>query len=91
MPQIGPNGGYIFSAGEISSYTVCPEAWRLVSVEKVNTITGENENLGQELHHEWANLYDQAVFFKRGARLILMLTMIAIGAFIIFEQFRVSH
>lgn len=89
MPQLSPNGKYILSAGEIASYTVCPEAWRLVSVVKIRPVGAkESEELGQELHQEWAALYDQSVFLKRGARLILILTMLALGAFLIIEQFR---
>ena len=39
MPRQNEYGKFILSAGEISTYEVCPEAWRLSHVQKA----GQNQ------------------------------------------------
>ena len=35
MPRKNEYGKYIFAAGEVSSFVICPEAWRLNYMEQI--------------------------------------------------------
>ena len=72
-----PNGKHVLSAGEIGAFTVCPEAWRLRMVEKVDAIHAEAIAQGNKLHQEWARKFDESVFLLRGAKLIIALVALA--------------
>lgn len=83
MARKNEYGKYILSAGEIASYTVCPEAWRLKMVENANSIYIDNVKKGRELHQEWSADLDDAIFFTKGTTLILLLISLAILVFLI--------
>jgi hypothetical protein len=71
-------GKYILSAGEIGAYTVCPEAWRLSAIEKVDTLKDKSVVLGIDMHKRWAKTYDEAVYFAREVKLLVLLVGLAI-------------
>lgn len=71
-------GKFILSAGEIGAYTVCPEAWRLSTIEKVDTLRSENVVLGIDMHKRWAKSYDEALYFAREAKLLILLVAVAV-------------
>jgi len=83
MARKNDYGKYILSAGEIASYTVCPEAWRLKTVEKANSIYIDNIKKGRELHEEWSADFDAAIYFTKGTKLILLLISMAILIFLV--------
>ena len=88
MPRRGSNGRYIFSAGEISQYTVCPESWRLQQLRSSKArAASERSSLGRELHSDWASKLDESAFLFKGIRVIFALVAIAIGIFIITAIF----
>lgn len=74
-------GRYSFSAGEIGEYVVCPEAWRLKFVEGRKSIRQEDAKLGAQLHQQWADLYDESIFFTRGVKIAATLI---IGTIVFF-------
>ena len=76
-------GKYILSAGEIASYTVCPEAWRLNLQPDVTPIRTKSVDEGHRLHEEWMKSLDNAMFFTRGVRLIVLLIVLSIVFFLI--------
>ena len=78
MARQTENGKYILSAGEIGSYVVCPEAWRLRTVEQIKGRKGESTAKGKDLHQEWVKRYDETVFLRRSARLIVLLVLCAV-------------
>lgn len=81
MPRTNEYGQYILSAGEIASYVVCPEAWRLKNLEKVSAAFQKNVKTGHELHKEWTENLDEAFYFTKGSKLILLLIGIAVVVF----------
>ena len=80
-------GRYILSAGEIASYTVCPEAWRLKTIERVDPQLSENMAVGEQAHREWSSDLDEAMYFTRSVRLILVLLAVVIGVFLATTRF----
>jgi hypothetical protein len=88
MARQNDYGRYILSAGEIGAYTVCPEAWRLANVERVSTRNSSSEQKervqkGNELHKEWAQNVDEAVYLTRHVKVIIALILLCIAAFLL--------
>jgi type IV secretory pathway component VirB8 len=71
-------GKFIISAGEVGSYTVCPESWRLQYVEKVNSDKSELSIEGDKLHEDWAARYEKAHNLAWQAKLTILLLMLAV-------------
>lgn len=71
-------GNFIISAVEVASFVVCPEAWRLKSIEKTKVLPCNSSKQGSLLHQEWADRYGNAVDLLWQIRLVtcLILTMI---------------
>jgi len=70
----------ILSAGEVATYVVCPEAWRL---ERIQGSTGSRHATkrtmeGRQLHASWAEMVDEARHLLYGVRIILYLLVLAI-------------
>lgn len=78
MAKKSESGKFIISAGEIGSYTVCPEAWRLKVLEGVERSASSSVIKGSELHREWAKNYDEAAYLSRGLRIVLLMLVAAI-------------
>lgn len=84
MPRKNKDGKFILSAGEIGSYTVCPEAWRLSTLENVKTEHTENDRKGRELHKSWAEVIDEASYLKRRAQLLVLLLLLTAILVVLF-------
>jgi hypothetical protein len=71
----------ILSAGEISSYIVCPEAWRLGRLHgDAGAARGSTDRTkrGREMHASWADRVDEARYLLLGIRVLLYLLILAI-------------
>jgi hypothetical protein len=89
MVHKNPYGKIMLSAGEVGSYTVCPEAWRLEIIKKVKPIYTENIEQGEELHKEWSADFDEAMYFTTSIKLIIGLIVVSILFFLL--RFAISH
>lgn len=78
MARKNEYGRYILSAGEIGAFTVCPESWRLRSVQKAKAIFDQRKNDGKALHKTWAKDYEDAVYLSYGARVALGLILLVV-------------
>ena len=76
-------GTFIISAGEVGAYTVCPEAWRLKTVERVEVIKTESIHRGRELHRQWAADYEEAEYLSYTVRLILGVLFIVVLTYLL--------
>lgn len=75
-------GKYIISASEVGSYVVCPEAWRLKSLQRKPSTEArhrERSARGDALHREWANTVSESQYLSRGIRIVILLVLIAIA------------
>lgn len=81
MPRKSDFGKYIYSAGEIGEYVVCPEAWRLKMLRGVKSTQREDSKRGTELHQQWAEEYDESLFLSRGVKIAATLIIVAIVFF----------
>jgi len=78
--ESGPEPKVILSAGEVATYVVCPEAWRLEREHGNREIRHPTSRTleGRQLHANWAEMVDEARHLLYGVRLILYLVVIAI-------------
>lgn len=79
MARKSPNGSYILSASEVGAYTVCPESWRLRSVERIRSAGTDRMKEGRKLHDFWAADLDESRYLRRGVRMVLSLITVAVG------------
>jgi hypothetical protein len=73
MPRKTKYGKVMFSAGEVSTYALCPEAWRLSQVERVTLLKSDHAKKAEVLHKEWQAAYQDSIFLTRSVRSILYL------------------
>lgn len=78
MPRLSETGQFIIPASEIAAYTLCPESWRLRSVEQIRTQRNDRMNRGKQLHDSWASRYEESVSLARYARIVVATMVLAI-------------
>jgi hypothetical protein len=88
MARQNQHGRYIISAGEIASFVVCPEAWRLKMIEKRTAINMASVKAGDHLHKQWAADLGEAVYFTRSTKIILMLIGLLLAVFALTYRFK---
>jgi len=77
-------GKFIISAGEIGAYTVCPEAWRLGTVERLRKKGSvERVRQGKRLHEEWAKTYEESAYLSRQTKIVFLFLFIGVVATLI--------
>jgi hypothetical protein len=85
MPRKTKYGKVMFSAGEVSTYVLCPEAWRLSQVERVTQLKSQHAKKAEGMHKEWQAAYLDSIFFTRSVRyvlyLIIMLLLVTLFVF----------
>lgn len=82
MPRKNKDGKYILSAGEISTFVLCPESWRLSKVENKRVLITENSKKGTLDHKKWEKDLDLAKKFTWASRVIVLLIVIIIIIYI---------
>ena len=88
MPRKSDFGKYILSAGEIGAFTVCPEAWRLRTVQKVQGLKSLAEEKGMLLHDEWAKRCGETVQLTRVALTVIALVALAMVVYaLMYHEF----
>ena len=88
MPRSNPEGKLILTAGEISSFVVCPQSWHLEHIKKVTAKHEASQKQGQLLHTDWEQQANLAVYYAWSVRLIIYLVMLVILFFIFSKDFR---
>ena len=86
MVYFSKDGKAIITAGEVGSFTVCPEAWRLTAVKRRRPLVESSVTQGQAKHEEWVEGCDESLYLARSARLIVLLLLIALGAFLLLAE-----
>jgi cell division protein FtsX len=83
LAKLNEFGKYILSAGEIATYTVCPESWRLSKEEETTIIHTKGIDEGIRLHKEWKKTLDEANKFSRSIILLIILFILTVLFFAI--------
>lgn len=78
---------FILAAGEVGVFTVCPESWRLKSLEGIK---GDRDfkaiELGRILHKSWSKTYDELFSLNNALRVLFVLSCIAILALLFIRS-----
>jgi hypothetical protein len=83
MPRLSDSGKWIFSAGEVAEFVVCPESWRLRRGKK------RSSNLhGELLHDEWAERLERSNTLFLAVRVT---TTLAILVLLIFLGLKIGN
>jgi hypothetical protein len=77
MARKNDYGKFIIAAGEVGSYVVCPEAWRLAQIKKVKPVPSRSMRKGTKLHNKWDEEVTQVRKFSRSIRISAWLLLIA--------------
>ena len=83
MTRKSEEGLHILSAGEIATYVVCPEAWKLTYLDKTDTIQTESKKRGQNLHDKWNVDVHEAFYFTQSIKLIVLLIFLSLLVFVV--------
>lgn len=83
MPRLSESGKWIFSAGEVAEFVVCPESWRLRRRER----RGSNLH-GEVLHEEWADKLERSNALFLAVRVT---TTLAILGLLIFLGLKIGN
>lgn len=81
MPKKSKSGQYILTAGEIATYSLCPESWRLQYLESVNTEDSKRTKKGIALHEDWNKDLKDINFLSFSTRLVFYLILLTIFVF----------
>lgn len=81
MARKNDYGKFIIAAGEVGSYVVCPEAWRLAQIKKVKPVPSRSMRKGTKLHDKWDEEVTQVRNFSRSIRVSIWLLAIATAFF----------
>ena len=81
----------LISAGEVGTYVVCPESWRLQHIEneKGDLINLENSLKGKKLHEEWSKKFDESFYLLKGAKIALIMIIMAIFLVIFINNIKI--
>ena len=82
MPRKNEYGKFIIPAGEVGSYTLCPESWRLSAVEKKIAKKEKSAKTGEKLHKTWAKTFEEAADLTLHLRVLLYLVAAAVFGYI---------
>lgn len=88
MPKFNRDGKAIFSAGEVGSYVVCPESWRLANLQGSPIIVHPHAEQGERLHQEWAASSYEGIRLSGGIRLVLLLLALGLTLYIFSQGWR---
>lgn len=83
MARKNEYGKYVIAAGEVGSYVVCPEAWRLAQIQRIKPVPSRSMRKGTNLHEEWDKQLEQVRAYSRSIRLSLWLLATAATFFIV--------
>ncbi|MCB9030680.1 MAG: hypothetical protein H6619_06470 [Deltaproteobacteria bacterium] len=89
MARLSKSGRQIISASEVGAYTVCPESWRLRTVEKVSQNLSSRVIKGQKMHDQWTEKYDESIFVYKLARLVISLLVLVLATFLLLGKFSI--
>ncbi len=80
-----PNGQYIIAAGEVGAFSVCPMSWKLKWIDKEQGRVETSVALGQRLHHDWSNIFEESLVLGRWIRYLAVLITTAAVVFLLLH------
>jgi CRISPR-associated protein Cas4 len=89
VARINPEGGYVIAAGEVGAFSVCPQAWYLSwnkSDGSSSTPPNSQSILGQTLHRDWAQFFEESLHLGTWVRYLAMLVCMMLVVFMVVSS-----
>jgi hypothetical protein len=83
MARKNPDGGYIISASEVGTFTVCPESWRLKVMNRTPVEPTPRKDRGEKLHQQWAANIDETLYLIKQIKNVLLLLGFALMIYLV--------
>lgn len=89
MARRNPDGTYTIAAGEVSVFSVCPQSWYLKTIQREQTTAVSSQSaLGQHLHRDWAQFFEESLKLSVWIRYLVMLLCAMILVFMAVSSAR---
>lgn len=83
MAKRGADGKLIIAAGEVSAFSVCPQAWHLKwNKRALKPNISSSSELGQKLHEDWSSFFEESLRLAKRVRWLAALVCLMIVVFI---------
>ena len=82
MPRKNKDDEFILSAGEISTYILCPENWRLNQIENIKPKQSRESKEGTVEHQSWTKELNDAIYYTWASRIIILLMFLIVIVYI---------
>lgn len=83
MARKNEYGKYIIAAGEVASYVVCPEAWRLAQIKSKRLVPSHAMRQGNDLHKDWDQQLQKVRSYSLRIKIGIWLLVIAFSLIVI--------
>jgi CRISPR/Cas system-associated exonuclease Cas4 (RecB family) len=83
------DGKHIIAAGEVGVFSVCPQSWKLKSVDRERPVEKKNDvELGKRLHQHWSSVFEEALVLSKWIRYLAVLVCTALAIFLLLRPRR---
>lgn len=83
MATKSAEGKHIIAAGEVGVFCVCPQSWKLKSVDREHPIEKKADaELGKYLHKNWSSLFEESLVLSKWIRYLAVLVSTALAIFL---------
>ena len=86
-----PQAKRVITAGDVATYVVCPEAWRLKYVGKQKSQRPPEQISGKELRKEWVQNQDLSAKLASYAKTAYLLLLALVIIVFLWDQKRAAH
>ncbi len=78
------DGKYIIAAGEVGVFSVCPQSWKLKSVDRERPVERKKDaELGKYLHERWSSVFEESLLLNKWIRYLAVLVCTASAVFLL--------
>jgi CRISPR/Cas system-associated exonuclease Cas4 (RecB family) len=78
------DGKHIIAAGEVGVFSVCPQSWKLKSVDRERPVEKKKDaELGKYLHKHWSSVFEESLVLSKWIRYLAVLVCTALAIFLL--------
>ncbi len=89
MATRSADGKHILAAGEVGVFSVCPQSWKLKSVDRERPLGKRQDvELGKHLHKHWSSVFEESLILSKWIRYLAALVCTALALFLLMRPSR---
>ncbi len=86
MATKSEDGNHMIAAGEVGVFSVCPQSWKLKSVDQERPLEKKRDaELGKHLHERWSSIFEESLILSKWIRYLAVLTCTALAVFLLVQ------